>query len=133
MDKDQNVILGVVLTLGFLLVLGVLKVGTTPSRVGGTPARDGHLRWPDEQRGRGTTSYNGGRLGVGVELGIGDDDALSAYDPGGPTDAEQRHRCHYPRRSGEVLEALMTGPCMVKPPIPWHERAWLFAPPATEA
>lgn len=132
MDK-QAAFVGSLLTLLFLVVIGVVTIGTGPGRVGGTPRSNKLTRWPDEERGRGTTPYSGGKygLGVGVELGVNASPELDDFfDPGLPGHAMMPHRCRYPRSSGEVLETLMQGHGMVKPPIPWNERVWLYAPPA---
>jgi hypothetical protein len=135
-DREGALLVGSLLTLGFLLVLGVIKIGTSPSAVGGTPAANDLTRWPDEDRGRGTTPYTGGRLGLGIELsapGCSESPELDEhYGDGSSRWHRMPHRHRYPKRPGEVLEAVMSGPCLVKPPIPWHEREWLYCPPASE-
>ena len=135
-DREASLIVGSLLTVGFLAVLGVLKVGTTNSASGGVPVANRLTRWPEEERGRGTTNYPGGRLGLGVEIsaGVSESPELDEHYGDKSTSRWHRmpHRCRYPRRPGEVLEAVMSGPCLVKPPIPWHEREWLYCPPASE-
>lgn len=134
-DREASLLVGSLLTVGFLVVLGVLKIGTTNSASGGVPVANGLTRWPEEERGRGTTNYPGGRLGLGVEVSAGCSDPDLDEHYGDPTTSRWHtmpHKCRYPKRPGEVLEAIMAGPCLVKPPIPWNEREWLYCPPATE-
>lgn len=136
-NRESALILGSLLTAGFFVVVGILRVGTSDSASGDVPRANGLTRWPDEERGRGTTNYPGGRFGLGVELSAGTSDSpdLDRHygDPTGKSRwARMPHRCRYPKRPGEVLEAVMVGPGLVKPPIPWHEREWLYCPPATE-
>jgi hypothetical protein len=132
--EDKSALyLGSFFTLLFLVLIGVIKISVGQGKVGQTPAMNGLTRWPEEERGRGTTNYPGGRLGLGVELTAGADPELDPfYGDSSSRWSRMPHRCRYPRRPGEVLEAVMQGPCMVQPPIPWREREWLYCPPAGE-
>lgn len=134
-DKSAALVVGTLLTLGFGVFVAVAAAGSSQSAVGGTPASNGLTRWPEEDRGRGTTNYSGGSGGFGVNLGLSlgnNPDLLTDTDDGSLPASWCKHKQRYPARSGEVLEAVMYGPGLVAPPIPRESRAWIFAPPSRE-
>ena len=134
MDDRDSLLVGSLLTLGLLVALGAITLGTRPSNVGGQPTgEDG--REPASRRGQGHTNYSGGTTGIGVNvsLGLGDDPTLSMFAGSDPKHSRMHHKQRYPCRSGEVLESLMYGgPGMMKPPISREKRSWLYQPPSRE-
>jgi len=127
-----DMIAGTLLVLAVGAAIGVVKIMYTPGRVGDVPRDNELTRWPEEPRGR-MSPYTGASLGAGVQLSIGSSELDEHYGCGNDNRwARMAHRHRYPKRSGEVLEALMAGPGLVCPPIPWKERAWLYMPPASE-
>lgn len=132
MADRTEMIAGSLLVLAFGAAIGCVKIMCTPGRSGDVPRDNSLTRWPEEPAGR-MSPYTGASLGAGVQISIGGSSELDEhYGCADNRFARMEHRHRYPKRAGEVLEALMSGPCLVSPPIPWKERAWLYMPPASE-
>jgi hypothetical protein len=132
-DREAALVVGTLLILAFGVFIGVVQLGSMPSAVGGTPRDNDSTRWPEEDRGRGTTNYSGGTAGIGVQLGLSlgnNPDLLTDTDSSRLPGAWQKHGYRYPCKPGEVIEAVMSGPGCYQPPIPRSERSWMYSPPS---
>jgi hypothetical protein len=131
-DEKASLIIGTLILLAFGVFVGVVHLGARPSAVGGVPQDNTLTAWPDDRRGAGTTAYSGGTAGLGLtlQLGANNPDLIADSGDGALPLSWGRHGYRYPSASGEVLEALMCGPHIIRPALNRQEKKWLYMPPS---